>query len=69
MNNSQEATMKRWYESKTIWLGLGTIATAVISVHSVSEQERVTVSCGTLSSRALAWATKSSPQLASTISR
>lgn len=23
--------MKRWYESKTIWLGLGTIATAVIS--------------------------------------
>ncbi len=23
--------MKRWYESKTIWLGLGSIATAVIS--------------------------------------
>jgi hypothetical protein len=31
VNNSQEATMKHWYESKTIWLGLGTIATAVIS--------------------------------------
>lgn len=23
--------MKRWYESKTIWLGLATIATAVLS--------------------------------------
>ena len=23
--------MKRWYESKTIWLGLATIATAVVS--------------------------------------
>ena len=23
--------MKRWYESKTIWLGLTTIATAVMS--------------------------------------
>ena len=22
--------MKRWYESKTIWLGLATIATAVV---------------------------------------
>lgn len=30
-NNSKEATMKRWYESKTIWLGLATITTAVIS--------------------------------------
>lgn len=23
--------MKNWYESKTIWLGIGTIATAIVS--------------------------------------
>ena len=44
--------MKRWYESKTIWLGLATIATAVMSAVAggAGWQEAVGVDCLRISS-------------------
>ncbi|HPM53155.1 MAG TPA: hypothetical protein PK282_13075, partial [Rhodoglobus sp.] len=46
--NSGRRPMKSWYESKTIWLGVATIATAVVSalVGGAGWQEAVLAAIG-----------------------